>query len=259
MKRLRWFILLQVMILCFTVFPGALALEPDAAQTWIRAQDYEMCFTAELPEGTLISKIPPEDGEGLAFSALTGNEATAVFLLLLNSTDGDMVRITDAGLLEPTPVAIKYCELPSGLTDEGLAKLNQLLVQANDVLETLTLQYRAAETAVQVDTPLLMIETERFILEYAGEWSEYIRAQIKADESVQILVQLSETEASVCTVKVDSYDGDMVVELADQAGNRIPVAIRIDSLPEGITSEDEEIFFAVQRIIYDIPALMTLK
>jgi hypothetical protein len=50
MKRLRWFILLQVMILCFTVFPGALALEPDAAQTWIRARDYEMCFTAELPE-----------------------------------------------------------------------------------------------------------------------------------------------------------------------------------------------------------------
>ena len=108
--------------------------------------------------------------------------------------------------------------------------------------------------------PPVQIKMPEYELTYSGELQDVIRVkEVKKESTLVFTVKLSNTEAEIFALVYNTDDGDLVTVLEDAAGNRIPMAFRINEVPGDLTADDEQLFCSAQETVNEIMESLVLK
>lgn len=108
--------------------------------------------------------------------------------------------------------------------------------------------------------PPVQVSMPEYELTYSGELADVIVMEEVADpEGLKFSVKLSGGEAHMFTLYYNSEDGDLVTVLTDAAGEKIPVAFQMATIPEGLDDADAHTFYTAQEAVNEIVASLTVK
>lgn len=108
--------------------------------------------------------------------------------------------------------------------------------------------------------PKVEIKMPEYEMAYAGEMQDVILTETLSDANgIKFSVKLSDSEAHIFTMLYNTYDGELVTVLKDANGNQVPVAFMMPSIPEGLSTEDEYLFYTAQEAVNDIVSSLVLK
>lgn len=110
--------------------------------------------------------------------------------------------------------------------------------------------------------PLVEISMPKYTLSYSGELKNVItvkETQAGNKIGLQFFVLLSQTEEPIFTLYYHSDQGELVTVLTDVKGNKIPVAFEMNTIPEGISEEDANLFYTAQDAVNEIVESLVLK
>lgn len=149
----------------------------------------------------------------------------------------------------PAPTAAPAPEQPTDVEEENRAELD-------------TIAPYLEERAALEPTPLPKIEIKmpEYEMAYAGEMKDVILTETLSDANgIKFSVKLSESEAHIFTLLYNTTQGELVTVLTDSKGERIPVAFIMPNIPEGLSAEDEYLFYTAQESVNDIVSSLVLK
>ena len=108
--------------------------------------------------------------------------------------------------------------------------------------------------------PPVRVEMRDYELSYSGELESVIVFEQQADSNdLAFYVSLSDGRAPIFTLRFNSDEGDYVTVLRDSAGSKLPVAFRMETIPEGLSEEDRKLFFTAQDAVNEIAASLVVK
>lgn len=135
------------------------------------------------------------------------------------------------------------------------AKQNQTTVEPTDATDA----DRTLESAVeaeQTEAPQLVhVETLNYELTFNAQLAEIVSYREIADtteDDLEFYTKINDQEHTVFTLVFDSAEGDIVHMITDAAGNKIPVAFMMNTLPEGITDEAANQFYIAQGVVNEV-------
>lgn len=99
-----------------------------------------------------------------------------------------------------------------------------------------------------------------YTFEYSGELAEAITLEEnKKTGELAFFVTLSTEKAPLFTLRINSDEGDFVTVIRDASNNPVPVAFRMETIPEGLEEADQELFYIAQDEVNAIAASIVLK
>ena len=110
--------------------------------------------------------------------------------------------------------------------------------------------------------PPVEISMPEYTLSYSGELKDVIavkETQTEDKMGLQFFVLLSQTEEPIFTLYYHSDQGELVTVLTDVKGNKIPVAFEMNTIPEGLSEEDANLFYTAQDAVNEIVESLVLK
>ena len=108
--------------------------------------------------------------------------------------------------------------------------------------------------------PPVEIKMPDYELEYAGEMKDVILVKETDDGTgLAFSVQLSTGEMPIFTLRYNTDEGELVTVLENAKGERIPVAFEMAAVPDGMSDEDSNVFYAAQEAVNDIVSSLKLK
>lgn len=108
--------------------------------------------------------------------------------------------------------------------------------------------------------PPVEIKMPEYELAYAGDMKDVIVSKETDDGTgLAFSVKLSGGEVPIFTLRYNTDEGELVTVLENAKGERIPVAFEMAAIPEGLSEEEADLFYAAQEAVNDIVGSLTLK
>lgn len=226
----------------------------------INLDGYLLSYAAILP--TTIAYVVPEDTlePDLQFTvALQGNDATPVplFTMQIEQDVGDWVVVLTDKVGHIVPVAFVADLPPEDLSEEEAAVFAAAQEEVHVLLATLTLQAVPAPVD-DSDAKLRKIENDTLILTYSARHGQLLVREM-AEGNLEFHMPIAGRDTVVFTLIPNSVEGDIVMMFTDSTGQRVPVAFRMATLPEGISEEEAQSFYTHQEAVADVMASLTLR
>lgn len=89
------------------------------ALVFVETLNYELAFDAQLAEMVFYREIPDTAEDDLEFYTKINNQEYAIFTLVFNAAEGDIVQMIDDAQGNKIPVAFMMNTLPNGITEEA--------------------------------------------------------------------------------------------------------------------------------------------
>lgn len=119
--------------------------------------------------------------------------------------------------------------------------------------------YEVYETEPPTEQPV-RIEMPEYKFTYSGELKDSIVIKELQDSgALEFTVKISGGEVHIFTLYFNTIDGDFVNMVEDGAGNKIPVAFKMASVPEDLSDAEIQLFYQAQESVNEIVASLTLK
>ena len=132
--------------------------------------------------------------------------------------------------------------------------------QAQEALEAIQPYLEEREALEPTPMPKVEIKMPEYEMAYAGEMRDLIITETLEDaDGIRFSVKLSDSEAHIFTMLYNTYEGELVTVLKDAEGNQVPVAFMMPGVPEGLSAEDELMFYTAQESVNDIVSSLVLK
>ena len=120
--------------------------------------------------------------------------------------------------------------------------------------------YGDMEEAMPETLPPVQIKMPDYEFTYSGEFQDVIQVTAAENEGgLMFSVKLSQKEEVIFTLIYNTDDGELVTVLEDTSGNRIPVAFRMNPIPENLSDADLDLFCSAQEAVNEIVASLILK
>lgn len=108
--------------------------------------------------------------------------------------------------------------------------------------------------------PPVEIKMPEYELAYAGDMKDVIVSNETDDGTgLAFFVKLSGGEVPIFTLRYNTDEGELVTVLENAKGERIPVAFEMAAIPENLSEEEADLFYAAQEAVNDIVGSLTLK
>ena len=116
------------------------------------------------------------------------------------------------------------------------------------------------EEEVLETQPPVQVDMRGYSFEYSGDLAEDITLkENKESGDLEFFVSLSGSEAPLFTLRFNSDEGDFVTVIRDASDVPVPVAFRMEQIPEGLEEADETLFCTAQEEVNAIAASIVLK
>lgn len=119
-----------------------------------------------------------------------------------------------------------------------------------------------AAEAVQEEPALPPVEVSmpEYELAYSGELKDVLHMEkTEEKDGLDFFANISGSDVRVFTLHYNTAQGDFVTVLRDGKGSEIPVAFEMTQMPEGLSEEEENIFYLAQEAVNEIAESLTLK
>ena len=147
--------------------------------------------------------------------------------------------------------------------------LSRLSVIMIVVMFVMLLAACAGEPAAAVD-PTAAVEEETvapilvtmpdYEFTYSGDMADVISINERdGSNELEFVVKTSQAEYTIFVLRINAEEGDLVEFIPDAKGNKIPVAFDMTELPEGLSDDDQFLFYQAQERVNDIVASIKLK
>ena len=108
--------------------------------------------------------------------------------------------------------------------------------------------------------PPVQVEMPEYELAYSGELSDVIVVtEQEGTSDLEFAVKLSNSQARIFTLHFNADEGELVTFVTDKAGNRVPVAFDMATVPEKLSEADANTFYMAQDAVNEIVASLVLK
>lgn len=108
--------------------------------------------------------------------------------------------------------------------------------------------------------PPVQVTLPAYELSYSGELADRISwKELEDRNGLQFFVRLTDGDAAIFTMLVNQEEGDLVVMKQNSAEEQIPIAFQMKTLPEGLSQEEQDVFFFAQDKVNEIASSLTLK
>lgn len=175
--------------------------------------------------------------------------AVLMLTLVLGALSGCGAKEVAAPTPAPTPTPAPAPEQPTDVEEENQAELDAIAPY---------LEERAALEPTPM--PKVEIKMPEYEMAYSGEMKDVILTETLSDANgIKFSVKLSESEAHIFTMLYNTNQGELVTVLTDAKGERVPVAFLMPNIPEGLSAEDEFLFYTAQESVNDIVSSLVLK
>lgn len=99
--------------------------------------------------------------------------------------------------------------------------------------------------------PPIEVVMDDYSFDYSGERASAISTEVTND-GMEFFAELTNEKAPIFTLVYNSQEGDIVTVLISESGERVPVAVMMFEMPEGLSEEDEQNFILAQEAVNEI-------
>lgn len=108
--------------------------------------------------------------------------------------------------------------------------------------------------------PPVEVKMPEYAFTYSGELKDLIvLKEVEEFSGLEFSVKLSGGEEHIFTLHYNTVEGDFVTMLENSAGEKVPVAFQMATLPEGLSEADTEIFYRAQESVNEVAQSLKLK
>ena len=108
--------------------------------------------------------------------------------------------------------------------------------------------------------PPVEVKMPEYTFTYSGALKDVIVLKEVAEFSgLEFTVKLSGGEEHIFTLHYNTVEGDFVTMLEDGAGNKVPVAFLMATIPDGLSDADADVFYRAQESVNEIAESLKLK
>lgn len=105
--------------------------------------------------------------------------------------------------------------------------------------------------------PISQMEAEAFTFSYPDLGAGFSFKE--QEDGLQLQVQLSGKNHTAFTVIYNCSAGDIVQFYENEAGERIPVAFRMATIPDGLTEQQQKQFYEAQDLVNEVIRSLKLR
>lgn len=141
-------------------------------------------------------------------------------------------------------------------------KQNQTTVEPTDTFVADQTLESAGEAEQTEASQFVHVETLNYELAFNAQLAEkvfYREIPDTAEDDLEFYTKINDQEYAVFTLVFGSAEGDIVHMIDDAAGDKVPVAFMMNTLPEGLDDEAADEFYISQGVVNEVVASIKMN
>lgn len=193
------------------------------------------------------------------FLRLSRKVNAPLFTMTMMVDQGDYVAILTGPNEEFVPVGFTLAEPPRGLNAKEQQTYDFARQEVYVLLATMELLAMPGETEVPDDTQAVVtVETELLTMSYLARWSGQLETA-EQDGGLVFRALINGKKYTVFTVKTNAEGGDIMLNLKDENGEPVPVAILLADVPSGLSGDARDTFHLLRDVVDEVIGSLALR